>query len=51
MCGQPPLETELEGKFAQADETVEGAHYSFDSTDCTLIFKKLRNMYGNDFFP
>jgi hypothetical protein len=52
MCTQPPLQTAREGKFGQANETVvEGTHYSFDSSDCALIFKKLRNMYGNDFFP
>jgi hypothetical protein len=52
MCTQPPLQTAREGKFGQANEiVVEGTHYSFDSSDCALIFKKLRNMYGNDFFP
>jgi hypothetical protein len=52
MCAKPPLQTAQEGKFGQANETVvEETHYNFDSSDCALIFKKLRNMYGNDFFP
>jgi hypothetical protein len=52
MCAQPALQTERELEFGQASETVvEGIHYSFDSSACALIFKKLRNMYGNDFFP
>jgi hypothetical protein len=51
MCTQPSLNTQREGKFGQASErVVEDIHYSFDSSDCELIFKKLRNIYGNDFF-
>jgi hypothetical protein len=51
MCAQTPLQTQREGQFGQPSETVvEGIHYSFDSSDCQLIFKKLINIYGNDFF-
>jgi hypothetical protein len=52
MCAQPSMETKRELKVGQANEIMlEDVHYRFDSSDCALIFKKLRNAYGNDFFP
>ena len=52
MCAQSSVETKREAKVAGTNETVvEGVHYRFDSSDCALIFKKLRNTYGKDFFP
>lgn len=51
MCAQPSVEIKRDSKLAQATEmVVEGVNYRFDSLDCALIFKKLRNTYGNDFF-
>ena len=51
MYAQPRLQTQREGQFGQASETVvEGINYSFDSSNCEIIFKKPRNIYGNDFF-
>jgi hypothetical protein len=32
------------------ETVVEGVHYRFDSSDRALIFKKLINTYGKDFF-
>ena len=52
MCAQPSVETKGEAKIGRTNETVmEGVHYRFDSSDCALIFKKLANTYGKDFFP
>ena len=52
MCAQSSIETKREAKVGHTNETVvEGVHYRFDSADCALIFKKLRNTYGKDFFP
>jgi hypothetical protein len=31
-------------------KTFDGLTYRFDSDDCLLIFKKLRAVYGKDFF-
>jgi hypothetical protein len=50
MCAQPSVGTKREGKIGQANEIIlEGVYYGFDSSDCALIFKKLRSTYGNDF--
>ena len=52
MCAQPSVETKREAKIGRTNETVvEGVPYRFDSSDCALIFKKLANTYGKDFFP
>lgn len=52
MCAQPSVETKREVKIGRTNETVvEGVPYRFDSSDCALIFKKLANTYGKDFFP
>ncbi len=52
MCAQSSVETKREAKIRRTNETVaEGVHYRFDSSDCALIFKKLRSTYGKDFFP
>jgi hypothetical protein len=53
LCAQPSVETKGEAKIGRTNETVvmEGVHYRFDSSDCALIFKKLANTYGKDFFP
>jgi len=31
-------------------EIVEGQSYTFDSTDCALMFKKFRSVYGPSLF-
>jgi hypothetical protein len=31
-------------------KTFDGFAYNFDSDDCLLIFKKLRSVYGKNFF-
>ena len=52
MCTQSSIETKREAKVGRTNETeVEGVHYRFDSADCALIFNKLRNTYGKEFFP
>ena len=48
MCGVPSPLKEQEKKLEPIEETIEGTHYTFDSTNCALIFKKLRSVYGRD---
>lgn len=45
MCGSPPREPK---KSIIVEETIEGKHYTFDSTRCALIFKKLVNVMGEE---
>jgi YHS domain-containing protein len=37
-------------KNVSVAKIFEGFTYHFDSDDCLLIFKKLRAMYGKNFF-
>jgi hypothetical protein len=30
-------------------EIIDDTHYTFDSNDCVLMFKKFRNVYGTPF--
>ena len=48
MCGVPSPLKEQENKLEPIEEIIDGTHYTFDSTDCALIFKKLRSVYGRD---
>jgi hypothetical protein len=31
-------------------EMIDDKRYTFDTDDCVLMFKKFREVYGNDFF-
>jgi hypothetical protein len=45
MCGSPPREPK---KSVIVEETINGKNYTFDSTACMLIFKKLVNVMGEE---
>jgi hypothetical protein len=45
MCGRTILKKDI-----QIVKTFDGFAYSFDSDDCLLIFRKLRDVYGKNFF-
>lgn len=45
MCGRPPREPR---KSLVVEETIDGKSYTFDSNGCALIFKKLKNVLGED---
>jgi hypothetical protein len=45
MCGKP-----ISKKEVQIVEAFDGFAYNFDSADCLLIFRKLREVYGKTFF-
>ena len=45
MCGNPPREPK---KSVIVQETINGKNYTFDSTACMLIFKKLVNVMGEE---
>jgi len=45
MCGKT-----IAKKGALAVKTFDGFAYNFDSDDCLLIFRKLREVYGKNFF-
>jgi hypothetical protein len=46
MCGKP-IATTAKPLIV---EQVDGLEYAFDSSDCALIFKKFRSLYGDGFF-
>ncbi len=45
MCGMPPKELE---KSTLVEERIDGTSYTFDNNGCTLIFKKLRSVMGDE---
>jgi len=45
MCGRKILK-----KDALIVKTFDRYNYNFDSDDCLLIFRKLREIYGKNFF-
>lgn len=45
MCGRA-----IGNDRAQITETFDGLLSCFDSSDCLLIFKKFRVLYGKGFF-
>ncbi len=45
MCGRA-----IQKKGTSIAKTFDGFAYNFDSDDCLLIFRKLRAIYGKDFF-
>jgi YHS domain-containing protein len=45
MCGRVIQKKDI--SFAR---TFDGSAYYFDSDNCVLIFRKLREVYGKDFF-
>jgi hypothetical protein len=45
MCGMPPKELK---KSTLVEERIDGTTYTFDNNGCTLIFKKLRSVMGED---
>ena len=47
MCGCTPIEPK---RSAIVEESIDGKNYVFDSKGCALIFKRLRNVMGEDAF-
>lgn len=45
MCGRA-----IKKKSTSIAKIFDGSAYDFDSDDCLLIFRKLREVYGKDFF-
>jgi hypothetical protein len=45
MCGNPPRESK---RSVIVQEAINGKNYTFDSTGCALIFKKLANVMGEE---
>ena len=45
LCGKT-----IEGLSSIINEVIEGRHYTFDSDDCILMFKKLESVYGKEHF-
>jgi len=45
MCGRA-----IQKKNTSIAKAFNGSAYIFDSDDCLLIFRKLREVYGEDFF-
>ena len=45
MCGCTPIEPKWS---AIVEESIDGKNYAFDSEGCALIFKRLRNVMGED---
>jgi hypothetical protein len=45
MCGSAPREPK---RSVILEETINGKNYTFDSTACMLIFKKLVNVMGEE---
>ena len=43
MCGKAIIDKDQERRIV---EVVDGTLYNFDSSDCFLMFKKFRNVYG-----
>jgi len=57
MCGNDGISSSIlfneigdKRGFALVQETIDGAQYLFDSVGCALTFKKLRSVYGQDFY-
>jgi hypothetical protein len=46
MCGEAIIDKDQERKIV---EVIDGTLYNFDSSDCVLMFKKFRNVYGISF--
>jgi YHS domain-containing protein len=42
--------TIISKKMISIAKTFDGSTYHFDSDNCLLIFKKLRSVYGKNFF-
>jgi hypothetical protein len=45
MCGSPPREPK---RSAIVEESIDGKNYVFDSNGCALIFRRLRNVMGEE---
>ena len=45
LCGSTPREPK---RSAIVEESIDGKNYVFDSMGCALIFKRLRNVMGED---
>jgi hypothetical protein len=46
MCGKAIIDKDQERRIV---EVIDGTRYNFDSNECTLMFKKFRNVYGTSF--
>jgi DNA-directed RNA polymerase subunit RPC12/RpoP len=48
LCGKTLLSKEKETDVIV--EMIDDKRYTFHTDDCVLMFKKFREVYGNDFF-
>jgi hypothetical protein len=48
MCGNTPREPKMS---VIVEGTINGEIYTFDSAGCMLIFKKVRNVMGEEAVP
>jgi two-component system, OmpR family, sensor histidine kinase VicK len=49
LCGKTFTEQKGGEKSRMLEEVIDGTPYKFDTTDCITMFKRFRNVYGNDF--
>jgi histidine kinase/DNA gyrase B/HSP90-like ATPase/phospho-acceptor domain-containing protein len=49
LCGKTFTEQKEGEKSWMLEEVIDGTPYKFDTTDCITMFKRFRNVYGNDF--
>jgi hypothetical protein len=62
MCGKETMVSDVHDNNTKSDkrqqkqeasniiiEKIDGIHYTFDTADCTLIFKKFSAVYGSNF--
>ena len=45
MCGKAIIDKDQK----RIVEVIDDTRYNFDSNECTLMFKKFRNVYGTSF--
>jgi len=56
MCGKEAIISDEHDSYKKEGETsniiieqIDGACYTFDTTDCALMFKKFNAVYGSNF--
>jgi len=47
LCGKTVTSKKYDPRYAQI---IGGQAYTFDNTDCALMFKKFRSVYGPSLF-
>lgn len=48
LCGKP-IREQQEQRSSILKELIDGTSYTFDTDECVNMFKRFRNVYGNDF--